>query len=66
MRKGLNNNGFWLREQKWDTMQGISIKIEISSRAEEKETAPTGPQNVYEREVSKFNKRKDHKNESNA
>ena len=47
-------------------MQWASIEAEISSKVEEKETAPTGPQSVHGREVGKFNKRKDHKSESNA
>ena len=47
-------------------MQWASIGVEISSRVEEKETAPTGLQSVHEREVGKFNKRKYHKSESNA
>ena len=38
----------------------------MSSKAEEEETAPIGPQSAYRREGSRFNKRKDHKNESNA
>ena len=47
-------------------MQWASIETEISSKVEEKEIAPTGPQSVHGREVGKFNKRKDHKSESNA
>ena len=47
-------------------MRWASIKTEISSKIEKKETAPADPQSVHGREVSKFNKRKDHKSESNA
>ena len=47
-------------------MQWASIEAEISSKIKEKEIAPTGPQSVYGREVGKFNKRKDHKSESNV
>ena len=36
-------------------MQWASIEAEISSKVEEKETAPTGPQSVHRREVDKFN-----------
>ena len=46
-----------------DTMRWASIETEINSRADEKETAPTGLQSVYGREGDKFNKRKDHKSE---
>ena len=47
-------------------MQWASIKAEISSKVEEKKTAPMDPQSVYGREDGKFNKRKNHKSESNA
>ena len=47
-------------------MRRASIEVEIFSEVEEKETAPIGPQSVHGREVGKFNKRKDHKSESNA
>ena len=47
-------------------MQWASIKAEIYSKVEEKETAPIGPRSVHGREVGEFNKKKDHKNESNA
>ena len=47
-------------------MQWASIKAGISSKIEGKETAPTGSQSVHGREVGKFDKRKDHKSESNA
>ena len=47
-------------------MQFVNIEAEISSKVEEKEIAPTGPQSAHGREVGKFNKRKDHKSESNA
>ena len=46
-------------------MQQASVKTEISSKVEEKEIAPTGPQSVHGREVGKFNKRKDRKSEPN-
>ena len=46
-------------------MRWASIETEIPPK-EEKETALMGPQSVYGREGGKFNKRKDHKNESNA
>ena len=49
-----------------DTMRWASIEAEISSKVEEKETVPTGPQSVHRQEAGKFNKRKDHKSESNA
>ena len=39
-------------------MQWVSIKTEVSSKVEEKETAPTGPQNVHRREGVKINKGK--------
>ena len=41
-----------------------SIEIEISSKT--KGTKPTNLQSVHGRECDKFNKRKDHKSESNA
>ena len=47
-------------------MRWASIETKISSKVEEKGTAPTGPRSVHEREVDKFNKRKVHKSESNA
>ena len=47
-------------------MRWSSIEKKISFRAEEKETAPIGPQSVHGREGDKFNERKDHKSESNA
>ena len=47
-------------------MQWASIEAKISSKVERKETAPIGPQSAHAREVGKFNKRKDHKSESNA
>ena len=47
-------------------MRGASIETKTFSRVEEKETAPIGPQSVHGREDGKFNKRKDHKSESNA
>ena len=47
-------------------MRWASIEIEIFSKLEKKETAPAGPQSVYGRDGDKFNKRKDHKSESNA
>ena len=46
-------------------MKWTSIEVEISSKEEEKETAPTCPQSVQRREVDKFNKKKDHISESN-
>ena len=57
---------FVYKNEKRDTMQWVSIEAEISSKVEEKETAPTCPQSVQRREVDKINKRKDHKSESNA
>ena len=39
-------------------MQWASIETKISSKEEEKETVPTGPQSVHGREVDKFNKKK--------
>ena len=65
MRKGLNKNGFCFQERKRETMQWASIEVEIYSKVEKKETAPTGSQSVHGREVGKFNKRKYHKSESN-
>ena len=47
---------FVSKHEKRDTMQWANIKTEISSRAEEKETAPTGLQSVYGREGGKFEK----------
>ena len=43
MRKGLNKNVFVFQERKirYDAMRWASIKTEISSKAEEKETKPT-------------------------
>ena len=38
-------------------MRGASIETEISPKAEEKETAPTGLQSVYGREGGKFEKK---------
>ena len=35
-----------------------SIETEVSSKVEEKEAAPTGPQNVHRREGGKINKEK--------
>ena len=57
---------FVYKNEKRDTMQWASIEAEISSKVKEKETAPIGSQSVHGREVGKFNKRKDHKSESNA
>ena len=51
--------------EKWDTMQWASIETKISSEVREKEIAPICPRSVHRR-GGKFNKRKDHKNESNA
>ena len=53
-------------KMRYDAMRWSSIEKKISFRAEEKETAPTGPQSVHGREGDKFNERKDHKSESNA
>ena len=39
-------------------MQEASIEIEISPKAEEKETAPTGLQSMHGREGGKFDKKK--------
>ena len=47
-------------------MQWASIEAKISSKVEEKETAPTGSQCVHGQEGGKFNKRKNHTSESNA
>ena len=58
IHKGLNKNGFVFKNGKRDTLQWGSIKVEISSKVEEKETAPTGPQNVRRREGGKINKEK--------
>ena len=49
---------FVSKNGKQDTMQWVSIKAEISSKIEEKETAPAGPQSVHRREVGKFNKKR--------
>ena len=46
-------------------MQKASIEIEISLKAEEKETAPTGLQSMHRREDGKFEK-KTHKMETNT
>ena len=54
---------FVFENGKQDTMQWASIETKISSKVEEKEIAPTGPESVYGREGGKFNKRKYHKNE---
>ena len=47
-------------------MRWASIETEISFKTEQKETTPMDPQSVYGQEDGKFNKKKDHKNESNA
>ena len=47
-------------------MQWVSIETKISSKAEEKETTPTGPQKVHGQDSGNFNKRKDRKSESNV
>ena len=47
-------------------MRWARIETEISFKAEEKEIASIGLQSVHGREGGKFNKRKDHKSESNA
>ena len=39
-------------------MRGASIETKISPKAEEKETAPTGLQNMHGREGGKFDKKK--------
>ena len=39
-------------------MQGARIEMKISPKAEEKETAPTGLQNMHGREGGKFDKKK--------
>ena len=39
-------------------MRWASIEIEISSKAEQKETVPTGSQSMQGREDGKFNKEK--------
>ena len=52
---------FVSKNGKQDTMKWASIEVEISSKIEEKKTAPTGPQSEHRREVGKFNK-----SESNA
>ena len=54
------------KNEKRDTMRWASIETEISSKVEEKEITPTGPQSVHGQEVGEFNKKKDHKSESNA
>ena len=57
---------FVSKDGKRDTIQWASIEAKISSKVEEKQTAPTSPQSVHWREGDKFNKRKNHKSESNA
>ena len=49
-------------------MRGASIETEISPKAEEKETVPTGLQSMHGREGGKFDikKREKHKMETNA
>ena len=77
MCKGLNKNGVsyakaWTKMvftfQEWKTRYDAASELrdKISSKVEEKEIAPTGPQSVHGREVGKFNKTKYHKSESNA
>ena len=46
-------------------MRQASIDTEISPKAEEKATAPTGLQSIHGREGGKFEK-KNHKSETNA
>ena len=46
-------------------MREASIETEISPKAEEKETAPTGLQSMHRRKDGKFEK-KTHKMETNA
>ena len=55
MRKGLNKYDFLFPKAE-NEMQRASIKVEISSKEEEKNTAPSSPQSVHRREVGKFNK----------
>ena len=43
-------------------MREVSIETEISPKAEEKETAPTGLQSMHGREGDKFDKKKREKN----
>ena len=77
MRKGLNKNDVscakaWTKMiftfQEWKTRYDAASELrdKISSKVEEKEIAPTGPQSVHGQEVDEFNKKKDHKRESNA
>ena len=47
-------------------MRQVSIDTEISPKAEEKDTAPTGLQSVYGQEGGKFEEKKTHKMETNA
>ena len=49
---------FVSKNEKWDTMWWASIEIEISSRAEEKETTPIGPQSVHGWEAGELIKEK--------
>ena len=44
------------KNEKQDTMRWASIETEISSKVEEKETAPTSSQSVHGKKVGKFNK----------
>ena len=47
-------------------MRKASIETEISLKAEEKETAPTGLQSMHGREGGKFDKKEKHKMKTNA
>ena len=47
-------------------MRWVSIETKVSSKVEEKETAPTGLQSMHGREGGKFDKKKKHKSETNA
>ena len=47
-------------------MRWASIETEISPKAKEKETTPTGLQSMHGREGGKFDKKKKHKMETNA
>ena len=47
-------------------MREASIETEISPKAKEKDTAPTGLQSVYGQKDGKFEEKKTHKMETNA
>ena len=49
---------FVSKNEKQDAMQWSSIETEISPKAEEKETAPTGLQSMHRQEGDKFDEKK--------